>query len=188
MESRGPLFFNSASAFREWLEQYHLTEPEAIVGFHKKASGRPTLTWSESVDEALCFGWIDGQSKSLDVESWIQRFTPRRAKSMWSKRNREHIARLIEEKKMHKSGTAQVDAAKKDGRWDAAYDSPKNMEIPGDFLRELAKDKKAQDFFKTLNRANTYAIAWRLQTAKTPETRKKRLSEPSCCELSFQLM
>lgn len=142
---------------------------------YKKDSGVKTVTYAEALDEALCFGWIDGIKKSYDDKSWIQKFTPRRAKSMWSARNKEHIARLIKEKRIQPAGLKEVEAAKKDGRWDAAYDSPKNMEVPTDFLKELKKDKKAFEFYKTLNKVNLYAIAWRLQTAKKPETREKRM-------------
>ena len=142
---------------------------------YKKDSKKKTITRSEALDEALCFGWIDGQSKPLDEKSWLQKYTPRRAKSLWSKINREHIARLTKEKRMQPAGLKEVETAKKDGRWDAAYDSPKNMEVPVDFLKELKKDKKAYEFYKTLNKANTFAIAWRLQTAKKLETRDKRM-------------
>ncbi|MHB8483467.1 MAG: YdeI/OmpD-associated family protein [Nitrospiria bacterium] len=143
----------------------------------KKGSGQKTISYDEALDEALCFGWIDGQKQAHDDRSWIQKFSPRRAKSIWSKRNKEHIVRLVKERRMKPAGLKEVEAAKKDGRWDSAYDSPKNMKIPDDFLKELKRDKKAYAFFQTLNKANTYAIAWRLQTAKKPETRKKRMSE-----------
>jgi uncharacterized protein YdeI (YjbR/CyaY-like superfamily) len=133
------------------------------------------MTYAEALDEALCFGWIDGQKDADDATSWLQKFTPRRSKSMWSKRNREHIARLIEEKRMTPAGLAEVEAAQMDGRWDGAYDAPSTMKVPEDFLKELKQNESAYAFFKTLNRANTYAIAWRLQTAKKPETRARRM-------------
>jgi uncharacterized protein YdeI (YjbR/CyaY-like superfamily) len=141
----------------------------------KKDAGKKTVTHGEALDEALCFGWIDGQGKSYDDKSWLLKFTPRRPKSIWSKRNTEHVERLIKEKRMKSSGIKEVGNAKKDGRWEKAYDSSKNMEMPSDFLEALKKDREAYTFFKTLNRANTYAIAWRLQTAKKPETREKRM-------------
>ena len=170
-------FFSSAKAFRAWLEKNH-AKPDGIwLRMFKKVSGKKTITYDEALDEALCFGWIDGQAKSHDKDSYIQRFTPRRKRSMWSKRNREHVARLIKEKRMTSAGLKEVETAKKDGRWDAAYDSPKNMTIPVDFLVHLKKNKKAYDFFKTLNKTNTYAIAWWLQTAKKPETRERRMRE-----------
>lgn len=117
-----------------------------------------------------------GKKNSYDETSWLQKFTPRGAKSIWSKRNREHIARLTKEKRMQPAGLQEVETAKRDGRWDSAYDSPKNMEVPADFLKELKKNKKAYEFFLGLNKANTYAIAWRLQTAKKRATREKRMT------------
>jgi len=167
--------FATPHAWRAWLEKNHAHSDGLWLRLFKKTSGKQTLNYDQALDEALCFGWIDGQKKGHDDESWVQKFTPRRARSMWSKRNREHIARLIKEKRMTAAGRKQVEAAKKDGRWDSAYDSPKNMEIPADFMKVMKKDKKAEAFFKTLNRANLYAIAWRLQTAKKPETREKRM-------------
>jgi uncharacterized protein YdeI (YjbR/CyaY-like superfamily) len=122
----------------------------------------------------LCYGWIDGQKKSYDQESFLQKFTPRRASSVWSKRNIEHIGRLTEQSRMMPAGIAEVERAKVDGRWAAAYDTPSEMAIPDAFLAELKKHPVAEKFFTTLNKANTYAIAWRLQTAKTEETRQRR--------------
>jgi len=140
-----------------------------------KDSDEATITYDEALDEALCFGWIDGQKKKYDEKSWLQKFTPRRSKSIWSKRNKTRVAQLIEEKRMQPSGLKEIETAKRDGRWDKAYDSPSQMKSPADFLAILKKDQQAYDFFKTLNKANTYAIAWRLQTAKKPETREKRM-------------
>jgi uncharacterized protein YdeI (YjbR/CyaY-like superfamily) len=135
------------------------------------------VSYADALDEALCYGWIDGQKDRYDAESFLQKFTPRRLKSLWSKKNREHVARLTKEKRMTAAGQKEVEAAKKDGRWDSAYDSASAMAVPQDFLKELKKDKRAYAFFKTLNRANTYAIAWRLQTAKKPETRERRKAQ-----------
>ncbi|HTK05166.1 MAG TPA: YdeI/OmpD-associated family protein, partial [Candidatus Eisenbacteria bacterium] len=134
------------------------------------------VTYDEALDEALCFGWIDGQKRGHDAVSWIQRFTPRRKRSMWSKRNIDHVARLIKNGRMTTSGLKEIEAAKTDGRWARAYDSAKGMVVPADFLQALAKNKKAERFFKTLDRANIYAIAWRLQTARKPETRARRMN------------
>lgn len=145
--------------------------------FLKKNSGVATVTYDEALDIALCYGWIDGQKEKYDENSWLQKFTPRRSKSIWSKRNREHIARLISAGRMKPSGLKEVEAAKADGRWDNAYESPKNMQIPSYFLKELKKNEKAYEFFKSLNKTNTYAIAWRLQTTKKPETREKRMKQ-----------
>ena len=158
-----------------WLAIHHDTSKGVWLRLFKKQSGITSITYSDALDAALCYGWIDGQKKSYDTESWLQKFTPRRPKSIWSKRNREHIARLEEAGQMKAAGTKQVEDAKTDGRWEQAYDSPSNMVVPADFLKELAKDKKKETFFKTLNRANVYAIVWRLQTAKKPETRNKRM-------------
>jgi uncharacterized protein YdeI (YjbR/CyaY-like superfamily) len=142
--------------------------------FFKKGAGISTVNYAEALDEALCHGWIDGQVKKYDEKSWLQKFTPRRRRSLWSKRNVANATRLIECGRMMGAGLKEIEAAKKDGRWESAYDSPSGMKVPPDFLKELSKDRKANAFFKTLDRANTYAIAWRLQTARTPETRERR--------------
>ena len=144
---------------------------------YKKNSGVETVTRDEAVDEALCFGWIDGQGKKHDDQSWLIRFTPRRKRSIWSKKNRESVGRLTRLKKIQPSGWTEIERAKADGRWDAAYDSPSNMKVPDDFLEALKADENAYEFFKSLNKTNTYAIAWRLQTAKRAETRQKRLEK-----------
>ncbi|MGH7491223.1 MAG: YdeI/OmpD-associated family protein [bacterium] len=167
--------FATPQKWREWLARNHATSDDLWLRIFKKDSGKKTVTHDEALDEALCFGWIDGQSNKYDEKSWLQKFTPRRPKSLWSKRNREHVARLIKEKRMQPAGLKEVEAAKEDGRWNQAYDSPKNIEVPADFLKELKKNKKAYAFFKTLSKANTYAIAWRLQTAQKPETRERRM-------------
>ncbi len=168
--------FASSKQWKEWLVLNYATSPDGIwLRIFKKDSDEATVTYDEALDEALCFGWIDGQKKAYDEKSWLQKFTPRRSKSIWSKRNKERAARLIEEKRMQPSGLKEIETAKKDGRWDKAYDSPSQMGIPADFLAILEKDQQAYEFFKTLNKANTYAIAWRLQTAKKPETREKRM-------------
>ena len=167
--------FKTAKAFGSWLKKNHATSTGIWMQFYKKGSGVETITYAEALDEALCFGWIDSQKKSFDDKSYLQRCGPRRAKGMWSKVNRLHIARLTKEGRMAPAGLAHVASAKKDGRWEGAYDSPKNMAVPDDLLKALAKHKKAEHFFKSLNKANVYAIAWRLQTAKRPETRKKRM-------------
>jgi uncharacterized protein YdeI (YjbR/CyaY-like superfamily) len=175
MKIAGIKAFATSRAWRAWLTKNAAKSDGLWVRFYKKGSGVKTITYAEALDEALCFGWIDTQVKKYDEKSYLQKFTPRRSKSIWSKRNREHIARLIKEKRMTPAGLAHVSAAKKDGRWDQAYDSPKDMKVPADFLKELKKNKKAYAFFLTLNKANTYAIAWRLQTAKKPATRTNRM-------------
>jgi uncharacterized protein YdeI (YjbR/CyaY-like superfamily) len=169
--------FSSAKELKQWLAKNHAKSNGIWVRLFKKNSGVPSVSYDDALDEALCYGWIDGQLKKYDEESWLRKFTPRRPKSIWSKRNCEHAVRLMKAGKMQETGLQQVEAAKKDGRWKAAYDSPKNAAPPEDFLKELAKNKKAQAFFESLNRANVYAIVWRLQTAKKPETRQKRLKK-----------
>lgn len=152
--------------------------PEGVwLRFYKKGSGVPTITYSDALDEALCYGWVDSQVKKYDDKSYLQKFTPRRPRSIWSKRNIEHVARLETEGRMKDSGRAAVEAAKSNGQWEKAYDSPSNMIIPEDFLAELNRNKQAKIFYETLNKANIYSIAWRLQTAKKPETRAKRINE-----------
>lgn len=169
--------FASSNEWRKWIAANHSKSKGVWLRFFKKDSGEETVTYTEALDEALCYGWIDGQLKTYDAKSYIQKFTPRRPKSIWSKRNVEKAERLIQEGKMKKAGMEQVELAKADGRWQKAYQSPKNMEMPKDLLEQLSKNKKAKAFFDGLNKANLYAIAWRLQTAKKPETRAKRLKE-----------
>lgn len=169
------VFFPTQAAFRRWLEEHHETTKDVWVGMYKKDAGKMGITYAQALDEALCFGWIDVQKRAHDESAWIQRFTPRRAKSNWSKVNIGHIERLTKAKKMTPAGLAAVQSAKDDGRWQRAYDSARTMTIPDDFLKQLHKNKKATEFFETLNKANLYAIAYRLQTAKKPETRAKRM-------------
>jgi uncharacterized protein YdeI (YjbR/CyaY-like superfamily) len=167
--------FRSSSEFRKWLAANHRQSNGIWLRIFKKDSGEPTITYAEALDEALCFGWIDGQKQRHDETSWLQRFTPRRPKSGWSKINTQHAERLIRGGRVKAAGLAQIVAAKKDSRWTAAYDSPSNATFPEDFLAELRKNKKAKAFFESLNKANRYAIAYRLQTAKKPETRQRRV-------------
>jgi uncharacterized protein YdeI (YjbR/CyaY-like superfamily) len=167
--------FRSSADFRKWLAANHGRTEEIWLRIFKKASGRPSITYAEALDEALCFGWIDGLKHSHDELSWLQKFTPRRARSGWSKINTQHAERLIRAGQMQPPGRAQVEAAKNDGRWTAAYDSSIHATFPDDFLTALGKNKNAQAFFDSLNKANRYAIAYRLQTAKRPETRHRRM-------------
>jgi uncharacterized protein YdeI (YjbR/CyaY-like superfamily) len=167
--------FTSPAEWDAWLAENYATSNSVWLRIFKKDSGHRTLSYAEALDEALCHGWIDGQRKSHDAISWLQRFTPRRPKSIWSKINTGHVARLHKLKKMKPAGLAAVEAAKSDGRWAAAYDSPGKVVIPKDFLDQLGKNKKAKAFFATLNKTNLYSIAWRLQTARKPETRERRM-------------
>jgi uncharacterized protein YdeI (YjbR/CyaY-like superfamily) len=144
---------------------------------YKKDSGVKSITHSEALDEALCFGWIDGQGKKYDDVSWLLKFTSRRAKSVWSKRNAERCEQLIILGRMNAAGQVEMNKAKDDSRWETAYDSPGNMTFPEDFLNKLSKNKKALKFFESLNRTNKYSIAWRLQTANKTETREKRMDQ-----------
>ncbi len=172
-----PLEMTTPDEWREWLAEHH-TQPDGIwLRFYKKDTGLPSMTYLQALDEALCFGWIDGQSKSYDETSWVQKFTPRRPRSLWSKRNRDFVERLIQAGKMTPAGQAEIDRAKQDGRWDAAYDAPSTMTIPDDFLVALSKNKKAEAFFHRLNKSNQYAVAWNLHNAKKEETRLRRMQK-----------
>jgi uncharacterized protein YdeI (YjbR/CyaY-like superfamily) len=167
--------FEKAELLNDWLEKNHMNSSGIWLRIFKKNSGVLSVNYDQALDEALCFGWIDGQVKSYDELSYIQKFTPRRTRSMWSKRNIEHVKRLENEGRMRPSGIKEAEAAKTDGRWENSYVSPSNMTIPEDFLNELSKDPVTAGFFNNLDKTNKYAIAWRLQTAKKPETRAKRM-------------
>jgi uncharacterized protein YdeI (YjbR/CyaY-like superfamily) len=169
--------FRTSGQLEAWLKRHHATESELWVRVFKKGSGTPTVTWDDCVVAALAWGWIDGQKKSLDQVSFLQRLTPRRARSNWSKRNREHAERLIVEGRMQPPGLVHVESARQDGRWEQAYSGSAEMVIPDDFLAELRKNPAAQRFFTALNRANLFSIYHRLHTAKRVETRKKRIAD-----------
>jgi uncharacterized protein YdeI (YjbR/CyaY-like superfamily) len=166
--------FQSANEWEAWLAKNHGQSAGIWLRFYRKDSGKQGVTYPEVLDGALCYGWIDGQLKPYDKESWLRKFTPRRPRSVWSKRNTEHVVRLTGAGRMKRAGLREVEAAKADGRWERGYDSPAKMSVPDDFLSALSKNKKAKAFFATLNKANRYAIAWRLATAVKPETREKR--------------
>jgi uncharacterized protein YdeI (YjbR/CyaY-like superfamily) len=167
--------FPSSSSFRAWLVKEHARSDGLLLRIYKKTSGIASVAHAEALDQALCFGWIDAQKLPLDGVSWIQTFKPRRPRSKWSKRNTEHAERLIKSGEMADAGYEQVRAAKADGRWSAAYDPPSTATLPLEFLEELARSKPASVMYKTLNKANLYAIAYRLQTAKRAETKLKRI-------------
>lgn len=169
--------FVDAAAFRAWLKRNHASSPGVWIQFAKKGSGVSSITRPEAVDGALRWGWIDGQGKSIDAQAWKMKFTPRRARSIWSKINRESALALIERGEMQPPGLAEVERAKADGRWDAAYDSPRTAAVPPDFAKALAAKPKAKTAFDKLNSANRYAMLWRLQTAKRAETRTKRIEQ-----------
>jgi uncharacterized protein YdeI (YjbR/CyaY-like superfamily) len=167
--------FRSPSEFRKWLAANHRQSAGIWLRIFKKDSGVPSVTYAEALDEALCFGWIDARKERYDDSSWLQRFTRRRPKSGWSKINTQHAERLARAGRMKAAGQAQIDAARKDGRWTAAYDSPSKATFPEEFLAALSRHKKAKAFFESLNKANRYAIAYRLQTAKKPVTKQRRM-------------
>ena len=166
----------TSRAFRAWLSESHDESPGIWLRIFKKDSGTESITYAQALDQALCFGWIDGQKKPLDDQSWLQMFTPRRTGSGWSKKNTEHAERLIQSGEMTPYGLREINAAKADGRWNAAYESFGAAAPPADFLSELAKNPKANAFFKTLTKTNRYSIVYRLQTAKKLETRNKRMA------------
>jgi uncharacterized protein YdeI (YjbR/CyaY-like superfamily) len=165
--------FANKNQWADWLAQQHDKSPGVWLELAKKDSGIPSVTYEEALDVALCYGWIDGQKKGFDDEFWLQKFTPRGPKSIWSKINTEKAERLIASKEMKPAGLKAIEAAKQDGRWEAAYASQKNMGIPEDFQAALGKNKKALKFFEELNSANRYAILFRIHNAKRPETRAK---------------
>jgi len=171
------LQFGSQKDWEKWLVKNHGQEEGVWLKFAKKNSGETTVTYGEALEEALCYGWIDSQAKSFDEIYYLQKFSPRRAKSVWSVINREKIDELIKQGKMKPAGLTQVEAAKADGRWNAAYLSQSTAEIPEDFKKALARNKKAAAFFETLTKANRYAIIWRLHHSKKPETRERNIKK-----------
>jgi uncharacterized protein YdeI (YjbR/CyaY-like superfamily) len=171
------LFFETADEWAEWLDKNHDKSNGVWLKFAKKASGIKSVDHATTLDPALCYGWIDGQSKSLDETFYLQKYTPRRTKSIWSKINIAKVEKLIAEGRMKPAGQAEIDRAKADGRWDQAYDSPSNMTVPEDFQKALEANPKAKEFFATLNKTNTYAVLWRIATAKKPETRTRRIEK-----------
>lgn len=169
--------FASKTKWAEWLAKQHDKSAGVWLKLAKKDSGIPSVTYDEALDVALCYGWIDGQKKGFDDKYWLQKFTPRGPKSIWSKINTEKAERLIAAGEMKPAGLKVIEAARQDGRWDAAYSSQRNMSVPEDFQAALDKNKKAKIFFTTLNSANRYAILFRIQTAKKAETRAKRIQQ-----------
>lgn len=169
--------FETTETFETWLVENHENLSGLWIKIFKKDSKKKTITYAEALEVALCFGWIDGQKKAFDEQSWLQKFTPRRAKSIWSKVNTGHVERLINEGRMRPAGLRAIEKAKADGNWEKAYDSPSKMTIPEDFLNEVKKNKQAEAFFLTLNKTNLFSIGFRLQTAKKQETRTKRMKE-----------
>jgi uncharacterized protein YdeI (YjbR/CyaY-like superfamily) len=158
--------FANEAAFEAWLSKNHQSATEVWIKIFKKDSGTPSINWSQGIDVALCWGWIDGIRKSLDDAAFLQRFTPRKGKSRWSQINRDRVAALTKAGRMTPHGQVHVDAAKKDGRWDAAYPSPKDMELPADFVAAVRKNAKARATLEALGRQDTFSLAYRLFHAK----------------------
>jgi uncharacterized protein YdeI (YjbR/CyaY-like superfamily) len=169
--------FATASAFEQWLSRNHAKADGIRIQFARKSSGIRSIDYAQALEVALCYGWIDGQAKSIDDEWFSQRFTPRRARSIWSKRNRDIVARLIAEGRMQPPGLEAVDRAKANGQWDSAYDSHRTARVPPDLQRALDARPKAKAFFATLNSANRYAILFRIQTVKRAETRARKIEQ-----------
>lgn len=167
------LTFENAPAWELWMAE-HPQGPGVWLRLAKKGAPEPTVTYDQALDSALCCGWIDGQKKSLDEFYFLQKFTPRRARSLWSQRNVKKVEELSKAGRMRPPGLAEVKAAQEDGRWEAAYSGSRDMAVPEDFLAALSP--AALEFFKTLNKANVFAIGFRFETAKTPATRAKRLA------------
>jgi uncharacterized protein YdeI (YjbR/CyaY-like superfamily) len=171
------LLMRDAKAWRAWLAKHHADSTGVFLVLSKKGTTKPTtLTHDTALEEALCYGWIDGQAAPRDETTWRQRFTPRRQRSLWSKRNTGIVARLKEEGRMHPRGIAEVERAKADGRWEAAY-AGSNIEVPPELVAALAAKPKAQKMFETLNSQNRYAVLYRITTARRPETRAKRIEQ-----------
>jgi len=169
------LFFPSQADWQDWLAEHYELQTGIWLKVAKKGSGITSVSRFEALDTALCYGWIDGQARPYDEAYYLQKYTPRRAKSLWSKVNIGKVEALIAAGRMQAPGLAAITAAKADGRWDAAYESQKNATPPADLLEALENNPDAKAFFATLNRSHKYSFIWRLMTAKKPETRAKRL-------------
>jgi uncharacterized protein YdeI (YjbR/CyaY-like superfamily) len=177
MPDISPMLFATATAFDTWLRKHHAAADGLWLQIAKKGADEPSVTYAQAVEIALCWGWIDGQKKGLDEQHFLQRFTPRRARSIWSKINVDKVAALIEAGRMQPAGHAQIAAAKADGRWEGAYDGARTSTVPDDLLAALDANAKAKTFFATVNATNRYAVLWRVQTAVKPETRAKRIAQ-----------
>lgn len=168
--------FKTAAAWEKWLAA-HAGDAGAWLKIAKKSVGVTSVSYAEAIDVALCHGWIDGLKRSCDAQYFLQRFTPRRPKSLWSKINVARIEQLIAAGRMQKGGLREIEAARADGRWHAAYDSARSMPVPEELAAALARNKKAKAFFDQLDRTNRYAFCWRVQTARKPETRAARVAK-----------
>jgi uncharacterized protein YdeI (YjbR/CyaY-like superfamily) len=169
--------FPSKSAWESWLKKAHETSEGVWLKFARRGSGVDSVTHAEALEVALCYGWIDGQAKKVDDTHWLQRFTPRTTRSKWSKINREKALELIAAGEMKPAGERAIEAAQADGRWDAAYEPQSKAGVPDDLRRELERHPRARQLFESLDSQNRYAILYRLQDAKRPETRERRLAQ-----------
>jgi len=169
--------FASRDAWDAWLEEHHAASEGLWLKIAKKGSGIETVSYAEALEAALCYGWIDGQKASFDQGHWLQRFTPRRPRSKWSKVNCQKATELIEAGRMKPAGLREVERAKQDGRWEAAYDAQSTATVPADLSRALEKNDRAREFFAKLDSRNRYAILYQIQDAKRPETRARRIEK-----------
>jgi uncharacterized protein YdeI (YjbR/CyaY-like superfamily) len=164
-------------AWRRWLDANHASVPAIWLKLAKKGSPTPTVSYGEAIEEALCYGWIDGQVRGHDAHFYLQRFTPRRPRSKWSQINREKAERLLAEGRMHPAGLAHIEAAKADGRWDAAYPAQSQATLPEDFQRALDANSQARAFFEKLTGSARYAFLYRLHQVSDPARREKRIAD-----------
>ena len=169
--------FESSAAWESWLEAEHASSPGVWLKIAKKGRGSATVSYADALTAALCFGWIDGQKGRLDDDYWLQRFTPRKPGSRWSRVNTDKAAELITAGRMRPAGLAEVERAKADGRWAAAYESQATMAVPDDLAAELARNEPAREFFETLNSVNRYAVLYRITSAQRPETRARQIAK-----------
>jgi uncharacterized protein YdeI (YjbR/CyaY-like superfamily) len=171
------LAFASAGEFDAWLAEHGESAPGVWLKIAKKGAPEPTITYAEAIEVALCHGWIDGQKRGLDASYWLQRFTARRPSSPWSRINRDKATALIDAGRMRPAGLREVERAQADGRWERAYAGQRTAAVPEDLARELGRDDAARAFFESLDSANRYAIVWRIEQAKRPETRARRIEK-----------
>jgi uncharacterized protein YdeI (YjbR/CyaY-like superfamily) len=169
--------YATPAEWRRWLDEHHDSSPGVYVKIAKKGSGERSVTYAEALDDALCYGWIDGQKRGYDESFFLQRFTPRRKRSVWSKTNTQHVGRLRAAGLMQPAGEREVELAQADGRWDAAYESASSMEVPTELEAALSSNPKAKAFFDQLNKTNRYAVCWRVATARRADTRAKRVAQ-----------
>ena len=170
-------YFESAEAWEAWLADQHAAAPGVWLKLAKKGSGVDSVSYSEAVDVALCYGWIDSQGRSLDEAFYLQRFTPRKARSRWSRINRERATTLMEQGRMKPAGLREVERAREDGRWDRAYEPQSTAAVPEDLRQELDRNPRAREFFEGLTASQRYAFLYRIQDAKRPETRARRIEQ-----------